>query len=697
MLSEVLFSTLSWENALAFSMMSIALLYMVKKQKNSSKGQSQAHEEPQIQGVNRLPAHAALAGFVSEMDARKYVAQPKCSPFVRLLNGYWHFQLYESVDAALAVVGNWEDRGDIRAKNKSYDNLKSNDKAIGKVETVSVPGHWQLQVPGDAPIYTNIKYIIPVDPPHLPKYNPTGYYHFNFAVSSSWSSRRNILCFGGVDSAFYVWCNKKFVGFSKDSRLPAEFDISNILYYESPDLNELEVVVIRYSDGFYLEDQDMFNLSGIFRDVSVISLPNEIRIEDFYWTTAIDSNTQIAAVTVHTMLRWNMEMIATLLDSESTKSDLSMNQHMNSYMCQLRSDWIVDTKIFEEGILVSSWETPTSHNFCFDNPSQNHICAASEYAPVPSLDGKGEGYVQQVLTLNSPNLWSAERPHVYTLVVSLRNARDGLIMQAESCRLAFRTIDISNGLLRLNQRPLLIRGVNYHEHDPTTGHTIPQSLVEADIKLMKRNNFNAVRLSHYPQAPWVYELCTVYGLYVADEANIETHGMKPYIGRLADDPSWEDSFMLRFQRMYDRDRVHPCIVFWSLGNESGYGKVHDKMAAWIRSRDHSRILMYEPASYGPREDGIHRTMATDILCPMYARVEDAIKLANIFPDYPLIQCEYAHMMGKISQRFKQKHHSNIYESIVGNSGGNFNEYWESFHRFPRLQGGFIWDWVDQGT
>jgi hypothetical protein len=651
--------SVAWEHIAAFTTIGITILYFIHKRKHTTRGNF--HSDPSIQSVNRLSSHVALAGHVSEVDARKYVAQPKCSPFVQLLNGYWHFQLFNNVDDAFAVVGHWDER--------------KQSKEECPYESIQVPGHWQLQVPGDAPIYTNIKYIIPVDPPNLPKYNPTGYYHYNFPVSKSWATRKNFLFLGGVDSAYYVWCNRVFIGFAKDSRLQSEFDITNTLVYGG-EMNEIEVIVIRYSDGHYLEDQDMFNLSGIFRDVMIISLPNDLRIKDFYWNTSIDSNTQIAAVTINLRLKWNMHMIAALLDVKSLENGVEMNRNAGSYLSQLQLDWVVESKIFEEGILVSSIETPTSHTFFFDNPSPSHICSFTSYAPIPNLSSKGDAFLQQVLTVNSPALWSAEKPHIYTLVVSLRSTRDGTIVQAESCRLAFRMVDISNGLLRVNQRPVLIRGVNYHEHDPLGGHTIPHSLVEADIKLMKRYNFNAVRMSHYPQAPWVYELCSLYGLYVVDEANIETHGMKPYVGRLADDSKWEDAFMLRFTRMVERDRVHPCIIIWSLGNESGYGAVHDKMAAWIRVRDPTRKLMYEPASYGPREDSSHRVMATDILCPMYARVEEAIKLANIFPDYPLIQCEYAHMMG--------------------NSGGNLNEYWESFHRFPRMQGGFIWDWVDQG-
>ena len=293
------------------------------------------------------------------------------------------------------------------------------------------------------------------------------------------------------------------------------------------------------------------------------------------------------------------------------------------------------------------------------------------------------------------------------MVVSLVNGHSGEVVQSESCG-CFRSVDITGGLLRINHSPLTVRGVNVHEHDPMRGHMVSPQLLEADVKLMKRNNFNAVRTSHYPQCPWFYELCTVYGLYVVDEANIETHGMKPYAGRLADDPRWEEAYMQRLIRMYMRDRTHPCIISWSLGSEAGYGCVQDKMYAWIKQRDPSRLVMYEPASYGLRPPDsrandsssgealagmswwywllstgtdlaglkeMERTMpadskavtaaaaatgavaatsgisdratdsaiaaaaaaqarmATDLLCPMYSRIEDAAA-CNVYPDCP---------------------------------------------------------------
>lgn len=601
------------------------------------------------------------------------------------MNGTWRFKLFNTVEEALAFVSSSQPCASSTSMPPSSPS--SSKKDDDGLENIQVPGHWQLQIVGDSPIYTNVKYIIPVEPPMVPvKFNPTGYYKYKLAIPPSWGNRRTIIHFGAVDNAFYAWCNGKFIGFSKDSRLPAEFDISHVIHQKGQSnqnaLNVIECAVIRYSDGFYLEDQDMFNLSGIFRDVYCYSLPQQVHIFDFKWRTAVDYSTQIANVVVDVHLLWDTSILYDLLESDSP--------HKSSYLAQLRSDWLVVCSLYEEGILKSSYKAPMYHSFAFENQQAEPCCSASDFAPLPLLLPKsrqdciipGTGtatsaaFLKQTLAMDSAATWSAERPHVYTLTISLVNTRDGTVIQSESSRVGFRTVDISTGLLRVSQRPLMIRGVNLHEHDPLHGHHVARELLEADIKLLKRNNFNAVRTSHYPHHPWLYELCTLYGLYVVDEANIETHGMKPYIGRLADDPQWEDAFMQRLIRMYERDKTHPCIIGWSLGNESGYGTIHDKMAAWIRHTDPSRFVMYEPASYGPREENPSRDVATDILCPMYARMEDCIKLGNMYSDMPLVQCEYAHMMG--------------------NSGGNLAEYWEGFRLHARLQGGFIWDWVDQG-
>ncbi len=949
--------------------LTVAVLTALHKRKRAKKNSLHNSEftNPTVQGVNREETHAMLCGFATEQDARRYVAQPRCSSYLRDINGGWKFRLFENVDAAFEfkakcscasmsspIAGErgrnsnplfkrdisrgsvYDQSNHVLASHEDIDDSQESVFAEGPameevdqregLTTVRVPGNWQLQVPGDSPIYTNFKYIIPVDPPLVPEgHNPTGYYRHRIKIPQTWSSRKIILSFGGVDSCFYCWVNNQYIGFSKDSRLPADFDITAALRTATfGETAVLECIVIRYSDGTYLEDQDMWNLSGIFRDVHLLSLPLEVHIADINWSSSLNYSTMISSLAVGVQLDWNRAMVEKLI-LPGCKSSRSVHETDN--LRDLQRSWMVRYQLYSEGLLVRSMQTRTGHNFVFDDCSADDdpVTKNSDFATVPeelipghsrnsdlltavlpstilhgygahavkknkassgvsvpigkeataaaeaaaaragsatttrlrtssdtgapeptphgqnaraaklhalnrgvnnaeapqgssdrgdsdanNLDNNGgknamkgsslyagvwdwlnwlrgallsdsaveatgspidallkssssgssfssrsvSSYHNTELFLHAPNLWSAERPYVYTLVVSLVNALNGEVVQSESCRVGFRSVDITGGLLRVNHSPLTVRGVNIHEHDPMRGHMVSPQLLEADVKLMKRNNFNAVRTSHYPQCPWFYELCNVYGLYVVDECNIETHGMMPYAGRLADDPLWEKAYMQRLIRMYMRDRTNPCIISWSLGNEAGYGQTHDKMYAWIKERDPSRLVMYEPASYGLRPTGsggsesseaslggmswwyqllsagtdgtkaLHipgknnaladskaaqraaaaaamgaisatsgvsaqaadsaiaaaaaaqARMATDLLCPMYSRIEDAVKLANVYPDLPLVLSEYSHMMG--------------------NSGGSLSAYWEAFKQYPRLQGGFIWDWVDQG-
>ena len=782
-----------WLNTSAF-LSGIGFLAYLRSKKTKNK----EHSNPSVQGVNRLDPHSVLCGFTNEEDARRFVLQPKCSPFTLDLNGAWNFRLFDTVQECLDYksINSYqvlcsggpealERLLESHMKPSGYtDNYLDPNYEYSALTTVRVPGNWQLQVPGDAPIYTNKDYIIPVDPPNVPKeYNPSGYYRHQFVISKTWKNKRIIIHFGGVDSCFYLWFNDHYIGFSKDSRLPAEFDITK--YVRLGEINMVECVVVRFSDGYYLEDQDMFNLSGIFRDVHLLALPKEVHIFDLNWKTNLDYNNNVANVSVGVQLQWDKAAMKQRL-SKANLTRGAKTGHESVNLQSIKENYILKLDLYDEGVLQNSVKTKTSHNFSFDTSEPEPVATVEAFVDLPAssiLQETGQSDTSQ--TNKSPNssqgvtyttrngvttvtgrnltadelrnksksfynthtqrfpadqqgstsnstlptkmflelffdsavLWSPERPHVYTIVATLINACDGENIQSESCRLAFRSIDISNGLLRVNNRPVVIRGVNYHEHDPMRGHMVSSELMEADIKLMKRFNFNSIRTSHYPQPSWFYELCNVYGLYVVDESNIETHGMKPTASRLADDKEWKDAYMLRLSRMYYRDRTHPCIIAWSLGNEGGYGEIHDHMASWIRNMDPHRMVMYEPASYGPRsvvnsgnssgsgdqsaniylnstennekqkvdtiwctwdyfEKPTHTTLATDILCPMYARINDAVKLANMYQDMPLLLCEYSHMMG--------------------NSGGNLSDYWDAFKMYSRLQGGFIWDWVDQG-
>jgi hypothetical protein len=376
------------------------------------------------------------------------------------------------------------------------------------------------------------------------------------------------------------------------------------------------------------------------------------------------------------------------------------------------AEWVVSTELYEEGVLMSSSPTDTFESaqyFSFGGPKSVPAAKHHDYVFRPSAtshdnlsnqstrqeqnqDGEPTLYsftslpqesspvlkkwisdITQHLVVTSPTEWSAENPFIYTLVIILRNATDGKIVQTESCRVAFRSVDVSNGLLQVNSKPIMIRGTNILEYDSHSGSSIPHSLSELDIQLMKRNNINAIRTP--PHDPWVYELCSLYGIYVINEVNIQPH---PDSLKFVDDPDWEVAYLTRLIRLYGRDKLHPSIIIWSLGNRSGYGRIHDKMADWIRATDPTRLVMYEPASYGARPASTsslqNRIMATDILCPMYGQISDLITLANRYPDHPLILSEYSLM--------------------TGNSGGNIEEYWNSFNGYRRLQGGFLSNWVD---
>jgi beta-galactosidase len=556
-------------------------------------------ETPLSLQINKVKAHSPLNAYKSLDDARKKQNAQKT-----LLNGKWHFKLFdkpETVDDSLL------------------------DAQIGADWTkIDVPSNWQLQG-FDKPIYCNVKYPFTVNPPFVPSDNPTGCYRTEFSVTEKQLTLRNHIIFEGVNSAFHLWCNGQWVGYSQDSRLPSEFDLSQYLVAGN---NNLAVMVIRWSDGSYLEDQDMWWLSGIFRDVVLLSKP-QTSIQDVFITPDLDACYRDASLSIKTAIDApeNYQVSVQVFDGDKP-------------ICDMHTQSTNNKRIDEKG----GWSDVVFHNIDIENPKK----------------------------------WSAETPNLYRCVVSLHNEQ-GSEVDVEAYDIGFRKVEILLGQLCVNGKPLLIRGVNRHEHHPENGHAVCEIDMIADIKLMKQNNFNAVRTAHYPNHPRWYELCDEYGLYVVDEANIETHGMFP-MGRLASDPQWTGAFMSRYTQMVERDKNHASIIIWSLGNESGYGASHDAMYGWSKSFDPSRPVQYE--------GGGANTPATDIICPMYARVDTDIR-DDAVPKYalkkwlglpgetrPLILCEYAHAMG--------------------NSLGSFDDYWQAFKEYPRLQGGFIWDWVDQG-
>ena len=557
-------------------------------------------ENPGVTQWNRLAAHALFHSWRDETFAR----EDKPSRSKRLLNGIWRFSFFPAPEQ---VPEAW-----------------ITDDLADAVE-MPVPSNWQMQG-FDTPIYTNVTYPINVNPPYVPVENPTGCYSLTFEMDDAWMcSGQTRIIFDGVNSAFHLWCNGQWMGYSQDSRLPAEFDLSAVL---RPGQNRLAVMVLRWCDGSYLEDQDMWRMSGIFRDVSLLHKP-ETRIADY--------------------------QIVTDLNAECDRAILRVDVALEG------------TRYAEYEVAFTLWRN-------------GEACAQTTQQPGSAIVDERGSWAERLrvaIPVNAPALWSAETPECYRLTISLRDAQ-GNVLETEACDVGFRRVEISNGQLKLNGKPLLIRGVNRHEHHPENGQVMDEATMRRDIELMKQHNFNAVRCSHYPNHPLWYTLCDRYGLYVVDEANIETHGMVP-MSRLADDPRWLPAMSERVTRMVQRDRNHPSIIIWSLGNESGHGANHDALYRWLKTTDPTRPVQYE--------GGGASTAATDIVCPMYARVDQdqpfpavpkwSIKKWIGMPDEtrPLILCEYAHAMG--------------------NSLGNFADYWQAFREYPRLQGGFIWDWADQ--
>lgn len=561
---------------------------------------------PEMVGRNKEAAHATLFPFADvESAARAYaglIIDRGASPYLRSLDGDWRFYFTPrpaDMPEEFFAVG--------------YD-----DSAW---DTIPVPSCWQMQgdvVHGspkyDIPIYTNVTYPFPID--NLPAVpiddNPTGHYRRTFEVPAAWEGREIFLHFEGVDSACYVWVNGEMVGYSQESRLPAEF---NITRYLTPGENVLAVQVLRWSDGSYLEDQDFWRMSGIYRSVWLWSAP-KVDIRDFFVTTELDAAYRDATLRVQAQIR------------NATSAGAKGR---------------VTVRLFDaEGAPLL------------------------DPAPAADMDvaGKSETTVEIAATVRGPRLWSDEAPYLYVCVLALEDAQ-GAVQEVVACRVGFRQVELKDGQVHVNGRPILFQGVNRHEHDPITGHTVSTESMILDIEIMKRFNINAVRTSHYPNDTRWYELCDRYGLFLYDEADLETHGVWD---RLTKDPLWEAAFVDRAARMVGRDKNHPSVIVWSLGNESGYGRNHDAMAAWIRAHDSTRLIHYHPAEDSP---------ILDILGPMYPSVARIIEMAQSpLETRPVVMCEYAHSMG--------------------NSTGNLAEYWNAVAAYPRLQGGFIWDWVDQG-
>ena len=485
---------------------------------------------------------------------------------------------------------------------------------------IEVPSTWEREGHGTA-YYVNSGYTFPVNPPFINHSdNPVGSYKRSFTIPSGWKDKEVFLNFDGVSSAFNVWINGEKVGYSEDSKTTAEFNITPFLRKGK---NNIAVEVYRYSDGSYLECQDFFRLSGIQRSVWLHARPKTYIRDYFAVPTLVNEYTD-------GLLNLTVE----LAGNERRPSEMRLEAGL----------FDGETKIFAETRDVEAFDS---------------LAVVELTAEVPDV-----------------NPWSAESPSLYTLVITLADSR-GRVLESVSSRIGFRTSEVKGGRFLLNGKAIYLKGTNMHEHDPVRGHSIDEALMLKDIRLMKMNNINAVRTSHYPQPERFYELCDEYGLYLIDEANIESHGIgyHPDI-TLANRPEWLGQHMFRTVRMVERDKNHPSVIIWSLGNEAGDGQNFVETYKWIKGRDESRPVQYERAEKSTRTNERH----TDIWCPMYPPIErvESYALSEGQPgfDRPYIMCEYAHSMG--------------------NSTGNLQDYWDVIEKYGILQGGFIWDWVDQG-
>jgi beta-galactosidase/evolved beta-galactosidase subunit alpha len=559
---------------------------------------------------NRLPPRTNFLVYNSIEEALEAAPEGYAanSPNRLLLNGNWKFEWSpKAINAPLEYAA------------EDYDD--------STWASIAVPSHWQLAegFPYGKPAYTNWKFPFPVDPPHVPDENPTGTYRHRFTLPREWADRRLILHFEGVDSCFECYLNGKYLGLSKGSRLPAEFDLSDAA--KCGEENVLAVRVWQWSDGTYLEDQDMWWLSGIFRSVSVLAEPSP-------------------------GLR-----------------DLQVHSSLDAAL--------------REGTVVSDLEFLSS----FQGTASAALYGTDERSALVRAEGSIDptsGRAELELRLPSPLLWSAEAPHLYTLVLSWRDS-GGSLLGAISQRIGFRRLSIrSGGVLEINGRHVKMRGVNRHEWHPRTGRVMDLETMRQDILLMKQHNLNMVRTSHYPPDVRFLDLCDHYGLYVMDEADLETHGFqrlsRPWW--TSDDPDWRDAFVDRIERTVARDRNHPSILFWSMGNESGYGRNLAAMADRCRELDPSRWVHYESDV---------RAASVDILSQMYTEAEKMPGILDgshehcrwgqtldhkLVTEKPYFLCEYAHAMG--------------------NGPGGLKEYWDTFNSDDQFCGGAIWEWIDHG-
>lgn len=571
---------------------------------------------PETFQVNREEGHATLMPYKDVESALE--GERTDSPYFKSLNGQWKFKFFKNPSSR-----------NMDFYEENYD--------VSNWDEIKVPGNWQMQG-YDYAQYTNFLYPwMPqgvIIPPHAPTdYNPVGEYRRTFTIPDDWTNTPVYISFQGVESAFYVWVNGHEVGYSEDSYTPAEFDISK--YLKPGEENSISVEVYRWSDGSWLEDQDFIRLSGIFRDVYLYSTPT-VHIRDFTVVTDFDEVYRDAQLKLETNVYSYNSTTSAILKVDACNSTTSAILKV-------------------EGMLYDENQTP--------------VLTEPITMDVEFDDNSDEIVVKGEKLINNPKKWSAEKPNLYTLVLSLKNS-NGEILETESCKVGFREFELKDGQMKINGAPIMFKGVNRHETHPDNGRTVSRADMIEDIELMKKYNINAVRTSHYPNNPIWYDLCDEYGIYLIDETNIESHGLNLQAADLygtipGSSDEWRDNCIDRIKSMVERDKNHPSVLIWSLGNEAGKGSNFAKMAEWARQNDPTRLIHYEQYN-----------RVADMESHMYPSHKDVEKYGKSGNQKPYIMCEYAHAMG--------------------NSVGGLKEYWDSINKYPNLQGGFIWDWVDQG-
>ncbi|MFO7975743.1 MAG: glycoside hydrolase family 2 TIM barrel-domain containing protein, partial [Candidatus Hydrogenedentota bacterium] len=552
-------------------------------------------ENPRIFGRNKEPYHCTLLPYPDKASA--CIGTREASPWHQSLNGMWKFH--------------WVGQPDHRPRDFYRPEVDVSDW-----DDIPVPSVWQLQGYG-IPIYTNVRYPFPANPPHIPHdYNPVGSYRRAFEIPAEWRGRRVLIHFDGVKSAFYIWLNGKPVGYSQNSMGPAEFDLTP---YLQDGENILAVEVYRWSDGSYLEDQDMWRFAGIFRDVYLFATP-QTHIRDFF--------------------------VRCDLDREYRDATLKLTAKVRNYGSEGSGARTV------EAVLLNAEGAPVGGQPLLSGT-------------VNALAPDKEKTLELEAPVENPRKWSPEDPYLYAFLLILKSEA-GETIEVEQCRFGFRKVEIRDAELFVNGVSVKLKGANRHEHDPWRGRAITVERMIQDLEILKRFNFNTVRTSHYPDDPKWYELCDKYGIFLIDEANLEAHGMGYDLDKtLGNRPEWETAHRDRHTALVERDKNHPSVIMWSMGNESGSGCNFEAGARTIHQLDPTRPVHYE-----------RMNEVADLDSVMYPSLDELIAEGEKDSSKPFIMCEYAHAMG--------------------NAVGNFQEYWDAIEAHPRLIGGCIWEWADHG-